>query len=57
MNQQTIDEQKTSSLVSQRLRKACEAALARLENPLLDTSLFDDIKLQLREALGKEPTP
>lgn len=35
-----------------KLKEACYAALARLENPLLDASLFNDVKLQLREVLG-----
>lgn len=33
------------------LKTACRATLARLENPLLDTMLFDDVKKLLRIAL------
>lgn len=35
------------------LLAACKAALARLSNPLLDTSLFADVQQQLRAAIAK----
>ena len=43
--------------VAERLEAACRAVLARLNNPMLDTSLFDDNKAQLIAALAaKEGT-
>lgn len=38
---------------SMRLYEACKTALGRLNNPLLDTSLFDDVKDQLTAAVAK----
>ena|SRR5271157_4352064 len=39
------------------LLEACKAMVARLENDLLDTSLFDDVHAKLRDAIAKAEDP